>query len=402
MQLTTTARPSGQPAHARRTTAIHWPALALGVFFALTTAAVLFQDVIAGARPTTSHALALAAIVAAIAAGHMAWPTLRSGAIVPGLLLVVLSIAATAYVVIGSGARNAETQATTTVAAAEHRRARARAEQRLTAIERDITGLGPVRTPQTVRADMDIAPVPRSIFVRTRECTEVTLPESFRACQPILVLRQEMARAISRQDLEHQRTEAAAELQRLGPPVAGTGWAHTARVIAAIPGVWVSEAEIEAKLVLLVPFLLVLIAELGTIAFLHIGLGRLPARAPQPDNQPDMQSDFPALSSSEAQRVAAFFRPDDSGRSGGPSGDRWPGPAPRKPDAPAGGYEPRKSEVIARLIADLSAGRTYGSQREIAERFGVPRATLSDWLREAESRGDIPRRRTVGRCKTIA
>jgi transposase len=41
------------------------------------------------------------------------------------------------------------------------------------------------------------------------------------------------------------------------------------------------------------------------------------------------------------------------------------------------------------------------SQRDLCERFGVPRSTMSDWLGEWERSGLIPNRRTVGRCKAL-
>ena len=63
-------------------------------------------------------------------------------------------------------------------------------------------------------------------------------------------------------------------LDRLGPerPENG-GYAHAAKVIAALPGVTANAAGIEARLALILPFVTVLITELGTIAFLHLGLG---------------------------------------------------------------------------------------------------------------------------------
>ena len=63
-------------------------------------------------------------------------------------------------------------------------------------------------------------------------------------------------------------------LAKLGPATAPNGgYAHAAKVLAALPGVTAAAADIEARLVLILPFLTVLIAELGTITFLHLGMG---------------------------------------------------------------------------------------------------------------------------------
>jgi hypothetical protein len=53
-------------------------AIALGAFFASVTGYVLCKDVIDGSAVTTNHVLSLAALVAAIATGHMAIPQLKA------------------------------------------------------------------------------------------------------------------------------------------------------------------------------------------------------------------------------------------------------------------------------------------------------------------------------------
>jgi hypothetical protein len=60
------------------------------------------------------------------------------------------------------------------------------------------------------------------------------------------------------------------------------GYAHASEVLAAIPGVTATSAEIERRLKLLLPFVVVVIAELGTIAFLNIGIGHVRKVVPVP------------------------------------------------------------------------------------------------------------------------
>jgi hypothetical protein len=58
-----------------------------------------------------------------------------------------------------------------------------------------------------------------------------------------------------------------------------------------------------------------------------------------------------------------------------------------------------KEDALASLLTDLALGRTFGSQEELAARFGRPRSTVSDWVREWQKSGLIPKRRKRGRNK---
>jgi hypothetical protein len=237
--------------------------LALGAFFASITGFVLFADVIGGAPFTTNHALALAALVAAIASGHYAWPALRSGQIVPAIMLAVLFIGSTGYVVVSSGARNAETAGTKSARIAETNSARARELQQL------------------ARAEGMLTEAERKL---DKDCVKGKASKG--TCDGIRATLAVYAAAIK----GHKAT-----LRELGPELApGGGYAHAAKVLVAagIPG---TAASIEERLSLLMPFIVVLIAELGTIAFLHLGLGhsRVPTvadtmqtafAAPEPPN----------------------------------------------------------------------------------------------------------------------
>lgn len=69
----------------------------------------------------------------------------------------------------------------------------------------ELARLAGARTTSEVRADMDRARVPSRIWDSTRQCTDAELlrgPSTAAACKPILDLRQEMAQAIRKGDLE--------------------------------------------------------------------------------------------------------------------------------------------------------------------------------------------------------
>ena len=224
-----------------RSTIRSWPAIGLGLFFAGVTGAVLFDDVIRGAPLSVSHLMSLAALVAAIASGHMAWPALRSGAVIPGLMLAVLAVSSTAYVVISSGARNAEQAGNKTAAI-----------QAANAVRERELG-------QLAKAEAMYAEASRNL---ARECATGNGAK----CRGTRATVEVYEAAIK----GHTATLAS-----LPAPKVASGYAHTARVLASW-GLSVTAEWLELNM----PFLIVLIAELGTIAFLHLGIGH--ARKPRP------------------------------------------------------------------------------------------------------------------------
>lgn len=233
------------------TTVRSWGAIALGTFFAVVTAVVLFDDVLHGAAITTGHVLALAALVAAIASGHMAWPAIRSGAVIPGAMLAVLFLASTAYVVVSSGARNAEQAGNKAAAVTAANDARAR-----------VAG-------QLARAEAMLA---EASGILSRECASGAGPR----CRGARATVEVYEAAIKGHN---------AALAALPAPKLANGYTHTARVLRswglAVTDEWLS---------LNMPFVIVLISELGTIAFLHLGFGHARRRiaAPvEPANDPE-------------------------------------------------------------------------------------------------------------------
>jgi len=232
------------------TTVRSWGAICLGIFFALVTAYVLFSDVLGGAAITTGHVLALAALVAAIASGHMAAPALRTGAIIPGIMLVMLFVGGTGYVVVSSGARNAEQAGSKAAAIEAANKTRAHEEELLAKAEAMLA---------EAQADM------------ARECAS----GRGKRCQGREATVNVYAAAIK----GHKATLAA-----LPAPQAPSGYSHAAKVLASW-GLHVTDDWLALNM----PFVTVLITELGTIAFLHLGLGhkRRPRLVPAlPANDP--------------------------------------------------------------------------------------------------------------------
>jgi hypothetical protein len=193
-------------------------------------------------RRTTNHVLAMAALVAALASGHMALPELKAGRVLSALTLGLLFVGSTSYVVISSGARNAETAAVKAAGIAQVNADRARVEA-----ERS-----------KAQAMLD-----EERKAMARECAS----GKGRRCEGVQATVAVYAAAVAGHD---------AKLGTMKPAQReNAGYAHAAEVLAAIPGVAAAPVEIERRLKLLLPFVVVVIAELGTIAFLNIGLGHV-------------------------------------------------------------------------------------------------------------------------------
>lgn len=97
------------------------------------------------------------------------------------------------------------------------------------------------------------------------------------------------------------------------------------------------------------------------------------------------QSDYPTLTPTQADNVVAFVRPD-----------RDDDPTP-----PRRSRRYRRDEALADITGRIERGDTYHSQRQLADDYGVPYQTLSDWLTAWEAEGLIVRRKE-GRRMAIA
>lgn len=310
-----------------------WP-LVIGAFLSLVTARVLFDDVWHGAEITTSHLLSLAAIVVALSSGHYAIPQLKARAIVSGLMLGLLFLGATAYVVISSGARNAEQATIKAAMATEINAQRERELYQLSEAEKMLAG-----------AQSDLA----------RECRS----GAGKRCRGI-----ETTIAV----YEAAITGHKAIVAKLGPERQANGiYAHMAKTLAAVVGG--DEAQIMARLILVMPFLAVLLSELGTITFLHMALGH---------------RDVPLDTVTDAE-LAELRRSFDA-------------PTPASPPPPPRGGRPMLV-VDHPLIAELQRGGPAGSQDELATRLGISKGEVSKTVSELSDRLTVTR---AGRCNRIA
>jgi hypothetical protein len=189
----------------------------------------------------------MAALVAALASGHMALPELKAGRVLSALTLGLLFVGSTSYVVISSGARNAETAAVKAAAIAQVNADRARVETE--------------RSKAQAMLDEE----------RTAMARECASGEGKR-CKGVQATVAVYTAAVAGHD---------AKLKTMKPAQReNAGYAHAAEVLAAIPGVKAAPAKIERRLKLLLPFVVVVIAEIGTIAFLNIGIGHVRKMAP--------------------------------------------------------------------------------------------------------------------------
>jgi hypothetical protein len=371
--------------------------------------------------------LVLAAVAISLAQARAGWVAFQPGAMarqrlvaVPvAALLLSVSVAALSLTLLEAqrvksggegGQRTAFDNAKDAVtdAEAEYARLNPPAE----AIQRaEQSGLKPgdagypliTRTMGEVKSAMDAAKVPRAVFRRTAECTDVTKDESFDACKPILDLRQEMARAIRKQELEAALPVLKAKLEGMPRPAEPTWFEETA---SSWWGWLVGSAVVG-------------LATFGSVIFAKpIILEGAKAKSDGPRWDVDGQSDYPALKDHPAQlannlqmvklATARFTIPR---RPEGPAGGlsvvpkKPEGPTPSAPevpaDRPAGKNDRRQADVLAFIRTEAKVSGPIESQAYLADATGTSDATLSDWLAEWEKAGLIVRRQD-GRRKVIA
>lgn len=238
-----------------RTTIRSWPAMGLAALFVAGTSFVLFNDLIDGAKLTTSHVLTALALIAATAAGHQIVTMFRAHRYGVALGMVVLTAAALAYVATMSGARNAEQ------AALKAERIEAANAQR-----EEIRGHRAALMPERERSKAMLEAAQKAI------ATECATGEGTR-CKGRRTTAEVYANALS--GIDGKLAAIDARLETLGgPQTPNAGYKAAAEAIVLLP--WFADrkpADVERALIVLLPWLAVLIAELGTIVFLSSALG---------------------------------------------------------------------------------------------------------------------------------
>lgn len=322
-------------------------AIGLAALFAAGTAYVLFEDVVRHHAPiTTAHVLTGLALVATIAAGHYVLPEAKAGRWLQAVGLAMLFLGGTAYIVTMSGARNAEAAAAKTAQVRDVNGERARIERLRTEAEqmRDAAR----RSLAQAKCKLD-EKSGRNI-------------DSRNGCQRTQATLDVYAGAVK---------GYTADLKATGPALdENAGYAHAGRVLAAFTGGRADPAAIAGMLALVMPYLAVLITELGTLNFAAMAFRLAPSVA---HAQPAQSSD-----EAVAERLAAFER---SGIrlvqdvQGSPENDPTPPRGPKKRSRTA--HAENRAKVLAFRQAYVAKHGAEPAARLVEEMTGVPR--MSAW-----------------------
>lgn len=303
-------------------------AMLLTIVFLAGTSYVLFEDVLRHGAPfTTTHVLTVLTLLGAFAAGLYFMAEIRGRHWLTALGCAVVFVAATAYIVTASGARNADAQAN-----------------------------------KVKRAEDAIAERARVVKLRD-EAQQMLSQQLIRVAE---MCRDGVGKYCKGAEKSRDTYQAAvkghdADLAKLAPASAApnAGYAHAGRVFAAFPYVTAAPAEITARLELLMPFVLVLIAEIGTLVFGHIAFrGAAPAKVVQLTAATDsVQTSLPSPT------LFAHDNEDD-------------------PDAPPPGGS-RERTVRDYCAAYKAKNGTWPRTRDVMRDCALPKASASRWRAKA-------------------
>ena len=167
--------------------------------------------------------LVLAAVAVSLAQARAAWLAFAPGApawqrIIAGFAAVVLLAVST--LAMASHVLEAQRAKAGDEGGERGRYDRTLAEHRKVTTELDT--LADIRSVPAVKAALDAAPVSRDVFVRTKQCTDMTRADSFAACKPISDLRIELGKSLRKGELETDAKRLAALLAVTKRPEAAT------------------------------------------------------------------------------------------------------------------------------------------------------------------------------------
>lgn len=349
--------------------------LLLGLLFAFVTGLTILKDVLFdGAAFNLTHVQSVAAMVAAIAAGHFVLPTLAQARVLPAIGLALVFLAATGYIVISAGARNAEISSAKAQAIEKRNVERESAREVLAKAEAE-TATAKLAVETSVKAAAAECATGQGKFCRGKEATRESAKDDL----------------VKAKDAE---SLARGKLLILGPDEdVHQGYRSIATILEAIN---VGTADKTAAVLELgVPFALVLITEMAALVFIAMSIGhvQVPAVAsvrPAITSDTSGQTDYPAASDDQLAHLRALLaaaNDDPSGPNGGNKivrPDRW-----------------TREQVRADLEARIQAGEQWPSQRAMSAMYGVPTSTLSDWFKSWADEGAEIERTKVGRRKMV-
>ena len=223
----------------RKTVVTSWSALFVAGCFIGGTFFVIFNDVINGASVTTNHVLTALALVGAVVSGHMMTSTFCDKRYVLAVGHALLVLATTSYVATMSGMRNSGQGATKTVEVEYRNSERAKADSVIKLAEAELDELK--------------AAEKKECRVVGDQCNKKT--------------NRRKDKEISLGDLRTKRAALGSE------EVPNAGYKKLAEAVAIISDNESAQPKIERFLILALPWLAVLIAEIGTIVYSASAVG---------------------------------------------------------------------------------------------------------------------------------
>lgn len=349
-----------------------WPkriAILVGVTASALALTILLADLAETGKPTLKHVLAPGILVITILAAKLrgaAWAQGRVGAAGGLALLVMLGTALIVHLSVGRQSATADAE---TAAVIEHNRQRTEAS-RMLAEARDILAPCPKgrEAERGVRCGLREAQAAECASGKGKRCD---------------------GRQYSVTTYEAAIAGYEARLRALGPErvVAPTA-DRMAEVIAVLTGA--DKARVKSALVLIEPFAATLFLELGAILAFGFAFG---ATAHGSANGSDVEA--------EPSRTVRIEEREANGSTATPEKPHGSAPAaPVRTVRPVRSGRYSRAEAEAELVTMLAMGRTIPAQKDLVAKWGVGKATVSDWMRAWDAAG-LTRRETVGKCKRI-
>jgi hypothetical protein len=261
-------------------------------------------------------------------------------------------------------------------------------------LEAELAKVATARTTQQVRGAMEKVKISARTFKDTAECTKLNDDDDRRQCRPILDLREEMAAAIRKADIEPRLGTARAALATRSAPKSADPQADE---IATWFGV--SADRVAYCMVAILGFAVEVVACLG------VWIVQKPDGSERSANGSETKATtVPAKpNGSETKATTVPVKPN---------GSEPKAAVPVKPNGSANGSEPKAAAVPVKpngsgpsdfelfVVTEVARGRTFHSQQDLCERFQLPPSTVSEALSDMEQRGLI-QRRVEGRRKII-